>query len=113
MNKKITWFFWSAVPFKASKQREDNLHNLLPGVPSYNTNCPLYCHINCVCTYTSKNHIERYLKPKRKSEDRPSKRTRHSLDNQSFIFQRDCLFCGEECLEQDKKNPGRWRISYS
>ena len=74
----------------------------------------MYCHRNCVSTYTSKNHIDRHLNQKRKStvpEEKTSKRTRSSSDK-SFLFKQDCLFCGKECLERDKKNPGRWRIYY-
>ena len=98
----------------ASTQREDDLLAQLPIVDSYDDNCPLYCHRNCVSTYTSKNHIDRHLNQKRKStvpEEKTSKRTRSSSDK-SFLFKQDCLFCGKECLERDNKNPGRWRIYY-
>ena len=98
----------------ASKQREDDLLAQLPIIDSYDDNCHLYCHRNCVSTYTSKNHIDQHLNQKRKStvpEEKTSKHTRSSSDK-SFLFKQDCLFCGEECLERDKKNPGRWRIYY-
>ena len=97
---------------KASKTRDDDFHQQLPTLDEYKDSHQLHCHRNCVSTYTSKTHIERYLKQKRKSstEDHsgPSKRTRQSFESE-FVFKRDCLFCGEECIAKDEKNPTRWR----
>ena len=89
---------------QASKHRGDGLHELLQEQHE-----PVFCHKNCVSTYTSKTHIKRYLSKKVDSEIEPTKkRSRRSAE--SFSFQKHCLFCGEHCDSQlDSKNPSRWR----
>ena len=54
-------------------------------------------HTNCYCSYTSKEHIKRYLRKKRKegsvdSDDAPATRMRRSQVT-DFDFRTQCLFC--------------------
>jgi len=89
---------------KASQQRGDGLHEQL--TQEHDT---VYCHKNCVSTYTSKTHIKRYLSKTSNSESEPS-RKRNRRSEATFSFREHCLICGERCIsEHDGKNPGRWR----
>ena len=69
-------------------------------------------HKNCLSTYTSNNHIQKHLKRTKKDTGKtPVKRTK--VFRQPFQWNRQCLFCGKECsIENDKKNPQRWRESF-
>ena len=76
---------------------------------------PLYFHDNCIKTYCSDAHIERYLKKQKMetTDDSSAKvRTRRS-EVQDFVWKIHCPFCGEACnITRDKKNPSRWREAY-
>ena len=71
-----------------------------------------FAHKNCLSTYTSNNHIQRHLKRiKKDSGKTPEKRTK--ISRQPLQWNRQCLFCGKECLiEVDRKNPQPWRESF-
>jgi len=66
-----------------------------------------WCHKNCISTYCSPDHIQRYLK-RTKESDIPnppgssSKRLRSSAE-WLFYFREHCLFCGEGCQVYDLK----------
>ena len=67
-----------------------------------------------VSTYTSWNHIVRYLQQERsndKQSEPESKRLRRSEEHQ-FNFRKNCLFCGKECQEKDERNSSRWKKYY-
>ena len=75
-----------------------------------------FYHSGCYANYTSKDHINRYLKKSGKraltGDTNPNrKRTRSSLP--SFDFKLHCLFCGEFCqILPDPKNPSRWEKAF-
>ena len=62
--------------------------------------------------YRSKRHLQRVACKRGTSHERnqsePPSRRRRSHE-QNFEFKKHCIFCGEECLPIDKKNPTRWR----
>ena len=98
-----------------SKKYDDNLHQELQECPDKDSDYSIRTHRICVSTYTSKQHVERFLK--RKGADvtglsvSPRKRRRSSLPD--FDFQKHCLFCGETCnVNKDPKHPTRWRKAY-
>ena len=75
-----------------------------------------FTHISCVSTYTSRTHINRFLKRKGDAIDctgaSPMKRRRRS-GTPKFSFQTHCLFCRELLeLKKDPKHPDRWRKAY-
>jgi len=62
-----------------------------------------WCHKNCITTYCSPDHIQRFLKRMKEIDcDNPhsyrssSKLLRSSIEG-IFNFREHCLFCGEEC----------------
>ena len=70
-----------------------------------------FTHRSCVSTYTSRTHIERYVKKRaveNETSEGSSERTRRS-DAGVFSLQTDCIFCGEEWQKKDPKHPDRWR----
>ena len=92
----------------ASKKRKDLLCKDIP-FPSNKS-----AHKNCLSTYTSSTHIDRYLKRnKNRLEELSAKKARRSSE-ECFIWKKHCLFCGDECdiINTDTKHPNRWRKSY-
>ena len=90
----------------ASKRRKDGLHTKIEDEK-------YYCHSSCVKSYTSEQHIAKYLKRELPVTDEcpEPKKTRRSLN--AFDLKVHCLFCGEYCnVEPDKKNPSHWRPAY-
>ena len=86
---------------QASTYRGDALHDQLKGHET------VYCHRNCISTYTSKTHIKRYLS---KNVDPKPNLTSSRRSEEIFSFRKHCLFCGEECISaRDSQNPNRWR----
>ena len=84
---------------------------------SYETLDPsnaLHYHQNCYLTYTSNNHIERYLK--RKNQNEEASCVKHSKRSSTifFDFKKNCIICREACnIEKDKKHPERWNMNKS
>ena len=92
-----------------SIKRGDGFVNKLDGVDS------IRCHKNCVSTYTSAQHVKRFLS-KQKGDNlgteeviAPQKSRRSG--STEFIFKEHCLFCGEICitLASCSRHPDRWR----
>lgn len=101
----------------ASKTRNDQVHITLETHALKNPNLEVYCHRNCFSTYTSKTHITRTLKRSLshdESEHSKEQTRKRLLRSQPipFNFKRDCLFCSEECIERDPKNPNRYNVYY-
>ena len=100
---------------KASKALSDGLCKILSHSDQSNS-IQLYCHMTCVSSYMSEEHIKRALKRKEIVEETvnpgPGKRTRSSLSDSLFDFKKHCIFCGTECFEEDPKNHARWRVYY-
>ena len=74
----------------------------------------LHYHQNCYLTYTSNNHIERYLK--RKNQNQEASCVKHSKRSSTtfFDFKKNCIICGEACnIEKDKKHRERWNKNKS
>ena len=89
---------------ECSNRREDDFYETL------NVEKDLRYHTNCYNTYTSNNHIERYLKRKRRNQGEETivKRSKR-LSTELFDFKKHCLICGKLCdIEKDKKHPDRW-----
>ena len=63
----------------------------------------IFLRKNCLWRYPSNNHIQRQAKRTKKDSGKtPVKHTK--ISRQPFHWNRQCLFCGEECLiEVDKK----------
>ena len=98
----------------AAKVREDRelsvqLQSLLE---THGDTATIVCHHGCYCTYTSKEKIDRLKKAqKRKADGECIKVTRlhtRSVESGAFEYERDCIFCGKECLPRDGKHPDRW-----
>ena len=93
---------------ECSKRRGDGLHITLTGRQT------IGCHKSCVSSYTSEQHITRFLSSTIKNtsdiEVAVPKKARRS-ESTSFCFKENCLFCGERCvpLPSDCRNPARWR----
>ena len=91
---------------RSSIRRGDGLASKLEGVTT------LRCHKNCVSSYTSDEHIQRFLgsrKGKNKNEEgAPQKKIRRSGSTE-FEFKEHCIFCGTACLPVDPRHPKRWR----
>ena len=93
---------------ESSKRRGDGLHITLTGRQT------IGCHKSCVSSYTSEQHITRFLSSTIKNtsdiEVAAPKKARRS-ESTSFCFKENCLFCGERCvpLPSDCRNPARWR----
>ena len=96
----------------ASKARGDSVHLSLEKDLQENQDLQIQCHRTCVSTYTSKHHISRAMKrcgiTQERSHSAPPARKRRS-EGLHFEFKKHCIFCGEECLPRNKKNPSRWR----
>ena len=91
-----------------SEKRNDKFYETLD--PSN----ALHYHQNCYLTYTSNNHIERYLK--RKNQDEEASCVKHSKRSSTifFDFKKNCIICREACnIEKDKKHPERWNMNKS
>ena len=72
----------------ASKRRKDDLHT------NINDNETIYVHESCAKSYTSEQHIQKFLKRHEKNDDANSpqpKKTRRSVS--TFNFEVHCLFC--------------------
>ena len=68
----------------------------------------LYHDQNCYLTYTSNNHIERYLK--RKNQNQEASCVKHCKRSST----KNRLICGKACnIEKDKKHSERWNKSKS
>ena len=98
---------------ECSKLRGDGLHQQLEEEVLHNVDNTIQCHRNCVSTYTSKNHIKRYLsKAAGQSESStsnapPPKRTCRSM-MPAFNFRTHYFFCGDKCqLKPDPRRPDR------
>lgn len=74
-------------------------------------------HQSCYCTYTSKDKIDRVKKRRSENDDSTSspRKTRNTTQylrgpdsSKTFNFKTSCIFCGQECVPLDKKNPKRW-----
>ena len=67
---------------------------------------PVKFHIVCVSSYASKQHTNRVLSSNAPvaSCGPPVKRLCRSHIPE-FHFRRDCLYCGEICLQRDPRNP--------
>ena len=93
----------------ASNQRGDGLAQILPEQTTKFT-----CHINCISTYCSKHHIQRFLKRRMsESETDTSTDQKRMRSDSSFEIRESCIFCGEKCdLQKDYRHPKRWREAY-
>ena len=89
---------------QCSIRRNDNLHAGLDL-------SSIHYHKNCYLTYTSNDHINRYLKRTHSEEAGTSdvKRSRR-LSTEKFDFKQNCIICGKYCnVIKDKKHPDRWK----
>ena len=95
---------------EASKCRGDGLHlDLEPMVHDCGLST-LLLHRNCVSTYTSKTHIQRFLSRQNRTTDEPVVKRTCSSDISPFNFKEHCLIRGEKCCPKpDPKHPNRWR----
>lgn len=69
-------------------------------------------HKNCYCSYTSKEHIKRYLFRKRKASQADITEASIARVGRSqvsdFEFKKLCLFCGKVCDPINPRHPDRW-----
>jgi len=96
---------------QASNQRDDDLAERLADDAT-----TFWCHKNCISTYCSPDHIQRFLKRMKESDSDSSGSSSKCLRSSNegmFNFQEHCLFSGEECqIIGPQKNPNRWREAY-
>ena len=83
---------------EASKKRTDSLSSFLSGL----TKEHLVAHRNCLSTYTSETHIQRYLKREFNSQNSSKellspKKQRRSVVAE-FNWLQHCLFCAEKIV---------------
>jgi len=102
----LIWFDWDS-----SKQTGDGLHLELEVQLEQNPELTVNCHRSCVSSYVSTEHIARYRNKCYLSEgsDRGNPAQRRRSEICPFVFKKHCIFCGQECLPPDPKNPGRWK----
>ena len=79
-----------------SRKYDDDLYHELEASVENDNEFSIHTHKTCVSTYTSRSHVERFLKRKGGSTECPSvspmKRRRRS-GTPKFDFQTDCIFC--------------------
>ena len=94
--------------WETSRIWKDMLHQTL----TESTLSKHFSHKNFLRRYPSNNHIQRHVKRTKKDSGKtPVKHTK--IFRQPFHWNRQCLFCGEECLiEVDKKKPLSFRESH-
>ena len=97
----------------ASRVRGDGFHEQLEAsLHDRSSTHSVYVHKNCVSTYTSKTHIQRYVSKhsQQTTPEEPQRKKIKRSDITTFDFRRHCLFCGEECkTEVEPRHPYRWR----
>ena len=99
---------------KQSRKRKDKLHSSLDLMSSPHRRKLKY-HEACISTYTSKWHINRRKRQRKKSESNEPcvKRVHRSSTVETFNWKEDCLFCAKPCkIEKDPKHPDRWEEAY-
>ena len=99
---------------QSSQARGDDIHLSLQRQYDLDRDMTISCHRNCVCTYTSKDHISRFLKRKgqctKAATDQPKSKILRRSDSPAFDFQQHCLFCGQLCvMTPDPCHPDCWR----
>ena len=92
-----------------SRKYDDNLYHELEANIENDSEFSFFTHRSCVSTYTSRTHINSFLKRKGDATDctgaSPMKRRRRS-GTPKFNFQTHCLFCGGLCeLKKRSKTP--------
>lgn len=94
---------------EASRQRDDGLNEKLEDDAEY-----ILCHRTCMGSYCSKDHLQRLLKKRKKTDGQSEEEPKRLRGRSStFNFREHCLFCGDMCLlEPPKKHPGRWKKAY-
>src|SRR5437870_1592348 len=78
----------------ASSLREDGMSEMLDETAE-----SFLAHVNCLKSYCSKDHIQRFLS--KRSHDEPTSSqpyTKRLRGCSSFNFLLHCVFCGQECL---------------
>lgn len=100
---------------KSAEERGDGEVRLKIIEDSYNGS--INVHQSCYCTYTSKDKISRVKKRRSETDGsapspRKTRTTTQSLRgpdlSRTFNFKTSWIFCGQECLPIDPKNPKRW-----
>ena len=90
---------------EASRKRGDDIESVLEKRLDGNCNVEIKAHHLCTSEYVDNEKTKRANKRTRSSsEPPPTKRTRR--DDHKFCFKLHCIFCGQECVE-DQKHPGR------
>ena len=92
-----------------SKEKGDNFHQIIEAKLATDPPLQLRCHRTCGACYTSKEHRGRKVSKKRKNErslSEPPPMRRRS-QQQEFNFKKQCILCGEVCLENDSRHPER------
>ena len=89
---------------ECSIQRNDTIHLHLQQALASDPTVTMKFHNTCVSSYTSKRHIQRYLKhmmeQQRRNMGHPPKRRSHKPH---FDFRRNCFICGDKCLHVNLK----------
>ena len=73
---------------QCSERRDDHFYETL------DSSSALYYHQNCYLTYTSNNHIERYLKRKNQNQETSCVKRSKRSSSTFFDFKKNCLICG-------------------
>ena len=105
--KKCTKFRLENIIAKC-KWRGDGLHEQISLLNPEN----VFFHKNCVSSYTSPDHIKRYLSKlgKENPQEEPASKKVKRTETPKFEFRKHCLFCGELCnTEDDGRHPERQR----
>ena len=65
-------------------------------------------HRSCVSSYTSKHHIERYVKKQKLYEKQRAEKKSRQSEHHKFNLRSNYLFCNEPCKKSDPKIPSKW-----
>ena len=112
--KKITDQGIKTLVSSSKARRDEEFCTKLQGIVDGGGDAAcIECHKGCYCSYTSKQKIERLHKSlKRNAQGECVVATTRSRAQATgsglFVYKRDCIFCGNECLPVDEKHPERW-----
>lgn len=68
----------------------------------------ILAHKSCYCSYTSKSRNKEQMKKKSVFANIGASKRLLKSQCSDFVFKRDCVLCGKECIPKDSKNPRRW-----
>ena len=100
----VTNNFWEYV-IKASRKHGDDIQSVIEKLFDGKSNSEIKAHHLCTSAYVDDEKIKRANTPTRLSSAPPPTK-QNQCDDHTFCFKLHCIFCGQECVE-DNRHPGR------